>query len=644
MKRTVTLLVALFCILSLNAQPPGGFGGFQMPQVEVRCSEKIADIDYAGDDQIYHKLDIYLPKVEKRSYPVVIHVYGSAWFSNSSKGAADLGTIVNALLDAGYAVVTPNHRSSMDAKFPAQINDIKAVVRFVRANAEKYGFDTSFIATSGFSSGAHLSGLTATSGQVAELEGEVGSYLQYSSSVDAACCWSGPMDLNYMSCGNSEDTWNHGPEEAVMGFSFKGNEEAFKALNATTYVDPNDPPVIIFHGTADNVVPPCQGPHFFETLDNAGVETELYMVEGGGHGMGMYAEENLQKMVSFLDNVRTQKRSVRKTYPVINDDLSVEFRATATDTESVAVDICGKVYPMVNQGRGVWTVTTDPLEPGFHYYFLKIGGMQVSDPASDHFFGCSVMASAIDIPEAGCDIYTQRKDIARGEVRMHRYWSDADQGWRECYVYVPAEYDLKPKKRFPVLYLQHGGGEDETGWVRQGKTDIIMDNLLADKKAEPMLIVMEYGQSRGDFSKILLEEVIPMIDSEYRTVAKPEGRAMAGLSFGGGQSWSIGLKHPEVFSNIGIFSSGMFGGVSYAPFDLQREAPELLENPKAFNDNLDVFYISCGETDPRIEPTKAAVELMRSKGAKVHFTAFPGGHEWQPWRKSLHEFVQMLWK
>ena len=141
--------------LGLFAQPTG-FGGFQMPKVDVRCSQKIADVDYAGDGQVYHKLDIYLPKVEKDTYPVVVHIYGSAWFSNNSKGMADLGTIVNALLDAGYAVVTPNHRSSQDAKFPAQIHDIKGVIRFVKANAAKYKFDPTFVAVSGFSSGGHL--------------------------------------------------------------------------------------------------------------------------------------------------------------------------------------------------------------------------------------------------------------------------------------------------------------------------------------------------------------------------------------------------------------------------------------------------------------------------------------------------------
>ena len=300
------LILSLFAMAAFNlSAQPTGFGGFQMPKVDVRCSEKVADVDYAGDGEVYHKLDIYYPKVEKASYPVVIHIYGSAWFSNNSKGMADLGTIVNALLDAGYAVVCPNHRSSMDAKFPAQIHDIKGVIRFVKANAVKYKFDPSFVAVSGFSSGGHLASLAATSSNQPQLEGNVGGNLQFSSAVDAACDWSGPVD--YMSCGAREDTWNHAPEEAVMGFPFKGNEEAFKYLNATTYIGPDDPPVCIFHGTADNVVPSCQAPHFYGLLQDARVDSELHMVEGGGHGMNMYTEETLSAMVAFLNRIKAEK-------------------------------------------------------------------------------------------------------------------------------------------------------------------------------------------------------------------------------------------------------------------------------------------------------------------------------------------------
>jgi len=335
----------------------------------------------------------------------------------------------------------------------------------------------------------------------------------------------------------------------------------------------------------------------------------------------------------------------RRGGPQVHEDLSVSFQVQAPQAHEVGVDICGKVYPMERTGEGPWRVTTEPLEPGFHYYFLVVDGCRVSDPACTHYYGCSTWASAIDLPEAGVDFYLDR-DVPRGDVRLVRYWSPSLKTWRTAWVYVPAEYDSRPDKRYPVLYLQHGGGEDETGWTRQGKADVILDNLLADGKAEPMLIVMDYGQA-GDFAKILLEETIPMIDKRFRTKADAKHRAMAGLSFGGGQSWSIGLKHPEVFSSIGVFSSGMFGGVgagAYAPFSVESQLPELLADPAAFNAAHDVFYMSCGLGDPRIEHTRKAAEALQAAGAKVRFTAWPGGHEWQPWRKSLHEFVQLLFK
>ena len=333
-----------------------------------------------------------------------------------------------------------------------------------------------------------------------------------------------------------------------------------------------------------------------------------------------------------------------KEFPKVYPDLRAEFRIAAPEAQSVSVD-CGKVYPLEKGEDGVWSGFTEPLEPGFHYYFIIVDGVRTSDPNSTLFFGCGVDASAIEIPEAGVDFYLD-KDVPRGEVRMQRYWSPSMNAWRTCYVYLPAEYEQNPTKRYPVLYIQHGGGEDETGWFRQGCADRILDNLLAEKKATPMLIVGDYGQA-GDFAKILLEETIPMIDANYRTVPDAKHRAMAGLSFGGGQSWSIGLKHPEVFSSIGVFSSGMFGGVgagAYAPFSVESQLPELAADKDAFNAAHDVFYISCGEGDPRIEHTRAAAEALKEAGAEVIFKSWPGGHEWQPWRKSLHEFAQLIFK
>ena len=312
------------CLAAVGAmaQPAGGFGGFQQ-QAKLETSQEWKDVNYAGDDKAYHTCDIYLPKKEAKSYPVVIHIYGSAWFSNSSKGMADIGTIVKTLLDNGYAVVCPNHRSSMvcpnhrssmDAKWPAQIHDIRAVIRFVRGNAKQYKFDTSFIATSGFSSGGHLASIAATTSGVKQtkvgtvdidLEGTVGNFLKEKSTVNAACDWSGPVDLTAMDCGEGMKMGPDSPEDVLLASKLDKEPDKYRSLSATNYVNKKNPPIIIFHGEKDNVVPGCQGKMFFELLKAAGVKTEgTFPAEGSHGGPQMYTEENLQKMVKFLNEVR----------------------------------------------------------------------------------------------------------------------------------------------------------------------------------------------------------------------------------------------------------------------------------------------------------------------------------------------------
>lgn len=356
-------------------------------------------------------------------------------------------------------------------------------------------------------------------------------------------------------------------------------------------------------------------------------------------------------------------------YPCILSDNRVMFRVRAPQAQSVRVNLDNT--PLTKGDDGYWTGTTGPLDPGFHYYQLIIDGVSVSDPASEAFYGTSKMSSAIEIPEKGVDFYTI-KDVPHGDIRSKRYFSKYTNSWRRLNIYTPPGYDTQTDKKYPVLYIQHGGGEDERGWAQQGKTDIILDNLIAENKASPMLVVMSNGNvpsqsgARGGYSlegmsgfkEELLNNVIPFIESNYRVLTDAQNRALAGLSMGGGQAFFVGLPNTDKFASIGVFSTGLFGGIGGAgrggrrgrgaamggSFNAEEQIPGLLSSSKSFNDKLKLFYISVGEQDPRLEPTKTAVATFRENGLKVEFASFPGAHEWQVWRKSLHDFASRLFR
>jgi enterochelin esterase-like enzyme len=368
------------------------------------------------------------------------------------------------------------------------------------------------------------------------------------------------------------------------------------------------------------------------------------------------------------DGVPAPSNIGRGGYPRILPDNRVVFQVRAPRADKVQINL-GRMYDMQKDDSGTWTVTTAPQDPGFHYYSLVIGGVSVADPASESYYGTGRMSSAIEIPEKGVDFYTV-KDVPHGEIRSKRYFSKLTNSWRHLNVYTPPGYDKDTDKKYPVLYIQHGGGEDETGWAVQGKTDVILDNLIAAGKAKPMLVVIANGNvptvggargggARGGggyssagmagFADELINNIVPFIESNYRVSANAENRALAGLSMGGGQAFYVGLGNKDKFANVGCFSTGMFGGIASpgrgaGGFDAEAQMPGILSNSKSFNDSLKVFYISVGEQDPRFEPTKKAVATFKEHGLKVEFASFPGGHEWQVWRKSLHDFAQRIFK
>ena len=365
------------------------------------------------------------------------------------------------------------------------------------------------------------------------------------------------------------------------------------------------------------------------------------------------------RMESFPEGSYSPVTNVnRNGCPRVLSDGSVMFRVSAPEARSVQIDLCGTKSDMQRSDDGTWTVTTKPQVPGFHYYFMVVDGVSVSDPASQAFYGCGKWSSAIEIKEAGTDDF-EVQDVPRGEVRTVWYYSKVDESWRPLMVYTPAGYN-EGRQSYPVVYIQHGGGEDHRGWMEQGRTAQIMDNLIAAGKAVPMIVVSSNSNVRSrnggfgggyswqgmqSFRSELIGNVIPFVESHYRVIQDRKSRAMCGLSMGGGQSFYIGLRSPEVFANVGVFSTGMFGGIQGASnFDLEAEVPGMLTDTNKFNEQLDVFFVSCGEQDPRIDYTRNIVKKMRDGGVEVRFNSYPGDHEWQVWRKSLHEFAQYLFK
>jgi enterochelin esterase family protein len=357
-----------------------------------------------------------------------------------------------------------------------------------------------------------------------------------------------------------------------------------------------------------------------------------------------------------------------REYPQVNSEGRVRARVVAPDAHTVLLDIGAVKYPMTKGADGAWIGDSNPQDEGFHYYQLVIDGAQVPDPGSLYFYGASRWGSGVEVPAKDQDFYAL-KNVPHGQIREHLYFSKSNGAMRRCFVYTPPGYDADGTKRYPVLYLQHGGGEDETGWPSQGKTNLIMDNLIADGKAVPFIIVMENGTwrmpgqarpaappRRGErpagpwppagwadaFKKTLLEDVIPMIDASYRTLADPQHRGMAGLSMGGMQTKAVTLASPGTFSHVGMFSGGSFSAEDVAG------AP-------GFKEKVKLLFVSFGsrELEARNRPgrpnfggdPKVETSALKDAGMNVHFYVSPNtAHEWQTWRRSLHQFAQLAFK
>lgn len=362
-------------------------------------------------------------------------------------------------------------------------------------------------------------------------------------------------------------------------------------------------------------------------------------------------------------------------YPRIDADSRIEFRIKAPDAQKVKVQV-GAVpaIDMIKDADGVWTVITPPIVPGFHYYYFNIDGVTVNDPASRAYFGVSKDSGGIEVPEKGVDFYHVR-DVPHGEVREHWYHSSVTDTWRRVFVYTPPDYDKDLKTRYPVLYLQHGGGEDETGWIKQGHANFILDNLIAAGQAKPMLIVMSYGYAKragaadpnlgavpfGSPAALkamqtltaaseddLVGNIIPMIDSNFRTNPDRDHRAMAGLSMGGMQTFQITLNHLDKLSYIGGFSGAgtgfVFGNNS---FDQKTAFNGVFADAAAFNKKVNLLWLGVGTAEPERMHTGIVAfhEALVKAGIDVKFYESPGtAHEWLTWRRDLNLFAPLLFQ
>lgn len=346
-----------------------------------------------------------------------------------------------------------------------------------------------------------------------------------------------------------------------------------------------------------------------------------------------------------------------KQFPQVNSEGRVRASISAPEANKVQLDIGGVKYDMVKDEQGVWTGESAPQDEGFHYYQLNIDGASVPDPGTKYFYGAGRWGSGIEIPAEDEDFYAL-KNVPHGLVSENIYFSKLTNSHRRCFVYTPPEYTENTKTRYPVLYLQHGSFEDETGWPSQGHANLILDNLIAEKKAVPMIIVMDNGYaykpeentSSGRpvsvFEEVLINEVIPMIDSEFRTISDREHRAIAGLSMGANQTMRILMNHLDKFAYYGGFS-GTSNYPSADEIDTSTFLNGKFNDGKAINKQLKVFWLGLGTKEPDPFPgSVGAFRAMLDKQAIKHvYYESPGtAHEWLTWRRSLKEFSSLLFK
>ena len=392
-------------------------------------------------------------------------------------------------------------------------------------------------------------------------------------------------------------------------------------------------------------------------------------------------------------------------FPRIEADSRVTFHFKAPDAQKVQVALANVPFDMVKGDDGVWTYTSAPQAPGYHNYWMVVDGAIVLDPGTNAFIGYGHMCNGFEVPEPGVDFY-DLKDVPHGNVLIKNYFAKTSNSWRHIFIYTPPGYDAETSKRYPVLYLQHGGGEDERVWIEMGRTNVILDNLIAAGKAEPMIVVVEtsavggagfpgmgprpgvgpgagpgagpggapgapraggfagFGPGGGPYGQLMVNDLIPWVDTHFRTLADKDHRAMAGLSMGGFMTASVTMVNLDKFSYIGLLSGGTAAGFGAggpgspipigapapppAALDLKTIYSGAMADPAEFNKKVRVFFFSCGTEPPLENPEALKIHQQQLIAAGItnsYLYISPGtSHEWQTWRRSLFTFGQLLFK
>ncbi len=351
-------------------------------------------------------------------------------------------------------------------------------------------------------------------------------------------------------------------------------------------------------------------------------------------------------------------------YPQISPDGQARVRLKAPDARKVQVaggdGFTKTPIDLTKDAEGYWSGTVSNMTPGFHYYWFIVDGVQVNDPASVAYFGYGHPTSGLYAPTPGEDFYACQ-NVPHGMVREHWYFSEVTGQWRRAYVYTPAGYDQNTSERYPILYLLHGAGENERGWSLQGRMNFILDNLIAEGKAAPMIVVMDngYAEARGEKASdnpqaslarrtetlidVYMKDILPTMESFYRVKPGREHRAIAGLSMGGFQALNIGLTHTDLFAYIGAFSAAIIGGVMDNP---STAFNGVFANPEEFNKKVRLFWFGVGSEETTfVEMANDSRKKLDELGIRTSYYESPNTyHEWHTWSRCLHEFAPLLFK